>query len=287
MKRRDANIILVSAAAIGGGGAAAAIPLDMLGLAVRASGLPAFVPAAAPPLGDTARLGCVGLAAFMASGAVALVLIWQKHRAAKRQEDETMGFMTSKFGGLFRRETRRIEAEAAAELEEEPVELAPSVRRSDAHPDAPPRAPLVVSRDLAGEAPPILEEEPRGPIIEDITGLSMPRVPEPLPWEEIESEMNRLLGGVAFRPIDEQPVADQQYEASEPSIKELTERLERGFARLRAAGAAERQEAESTEEPASAADDMLAESPESDVPTAPGDLDNALTALRTITARAS
>ena len=32
------------------------------------------------------------------------------------------------------------------------LELAPFVRRADAHPDAPPRAPLVVSRDLAGEA---------------------------------------------------------------------------------------------------------------------------------------
>ena len=282
MNRRVANFILVSAAAIGGGVAAAAIPLDMLELAVRASGLPTYVPAAAPPLGDTALLGFVGFAALLASGAVALLLAWQRHRAAKRQEDETMGFMTSKFSGLFRKDTQRIEAEAAVELEEPTVELAPAVRRSDAHPDAPPRAPLVVSRDLAGEASPILGEEPRGPIVEDITGLSMPRVPEPLPWEAIETEMNRLLGGASFRPANEPTPAAPQADMAEPSISELTERLERGFARLRGVDEAgiERSAPEAPEA------QLMSEEEDAETPAAPTDLDMALAALRNITAKA-
>ncbi len=270
MKRRDANIILVSAAAIGGGAAAAMIPLDMLELAVRASGLPGAVPAATPPLGETARLGFTGLAALLAGGSVALLLAWSKRRAARKQEEETMGFMTAKFTGMFRKDARRIEAEAAAELEEPPVELVPVVRRSDAHPDAPPRAPLVVSRDLAGETSPILGEEPRGPIVEDITGLSMPRVPEPLPWDAIETEMNRLLGGVSFRPVDAPSSPATQADAAEPTISELTERLERGLARLRGAGMAEQREEESAAEPVSAPDDLAL----------------ALAALRNITAKA-
>lgn len=282
MKRRVANFILVSAAAIGGGVAAAAIPLDMLELAVCASGLSAYVPAAAPPLGETARLCFIGLAALLASGAVALVLAWQSRRAAKKQEDETMGFMTSKFSGLFRKDTQRIEADAAIELEEPTVELAPAVRRSDAHPDAPPRAPLVVSRDLAGEASPILGEEPRGPIVEDITGLSMPRVPEPLPWEAIETEMNRLLGGASFRPANEPTPAAPQADMAEPSISELTERLERGFARLRGVDEAgiEIADPQVPEVP------LMSEEEDAETPAAPTDLDMALAALRNITAKA-
>lgn len=282
MKRRVANIILVSAAAIGGGVAAAAIPLDMLELAVRASGLPAYVPAAAPPLGETARLGFIGLAALLASGAVVLVLAWQSRRAAKRQEDETMGFMTSKFSGLFRKDTQQIEADAVVELEEPTVELAPAVRRSDAHPDAPPRAPLVVSRDLAGEASPILGEEPRGPIVEDITGLTMPRVPEPLPWEAIESEMNRLLGSSASRSSAVQVPHFHQTDMAEPSISELTERLERGFARLRGGETAESESF--TPEVAEPQSDI--EDHDAAEPLVPSDLDAALAALRNITARA-
>lgn len=265
----------------------------MLELLVRASGLPAFVPAAAPPLGDTARLGFIGLAALLASGSVllvlALVLAGQRRRAIKRQEDEIMGFMTSKFTGLFRKDMQRIEAEAAAEMEEEPpVELAPSVRRSDAHPDAPPRAPLVISRDLAGEASPILGEEPRGPIVEDITGLSMPRVPEPLPWEAIESEMNRLLGGVRFRPVGEQASSAQRPDIANQSISELTERLERGLARLRGGMTAEPQETGNDVAPRTVPD-PVPEDMDKDVSVeadAPKDLDAALAALRTITARA-
>lgn len=282
MKRRVANFILVSAAAVGGGVAAAAIPLDMLELAVRASGLPAYVPAAAPPLGETARLGFIGLAPLLASGFVALLLAWQRRHAAKRQEDEIMGFMTSKLGGLFRKDAQRIEAEAAVELEEPTVELAPAVRRSDAHPDAPPRAPLVVSRDLAGEASPILGEEPRGPIVEDITGLSMPRVPEPLPWEAIETEMNRLLGGASFRPANEPTPAATQADMAEPSISELTERLERGFARLRGVDEAgiERSASEVPEA------QLMSEEEDAETPAAPTDLDMALAALRNITAKA-
>lgn len=207
-----------------------------------------------------------------------------------------MGFMTSKFVGLFRKGARQIEAEAAiAEMGEPPVDLAPVVRRSDAHPDAPPRAPLVVSRDLPGEAACILGEEPRGPIVEDITGLAMPRVPEPLPWDAIESEMNRLLGGVQFRSLDEAaPVPEEP--VREPSIAELTERLERGLARRRGLDPEHVIEGHEAAEQAMAVSPVplpitepTGAEPEEDAaaPARSEDLDHALAALRMLAAKAS
>lgn len=146
-----------------------------------------------------------------------------------------MSFMASKFAGLFRRSAKQVELTEPGE-----GEPAPFVRRADAHPDASPRAPLVVSRDLAGEISPLVDEEPRGPIVEDITGLSMPRAPEPLPWEAIESEMNRLLENVRLSTPDEveQDVASSEDFQSVPTIRELTERLDRGVARRRENGLA-------------------------------------------------
>lgn len=84
---------------------------------VVTSGVAAFIPAAEPPLGVTARI-CIGV---FAGGAAALVA-W---------------FVFSAL--LMWRDSRRVE---------EPGERRPVVRRADAHPDAPPRAPLLATRDL-------------------------------------------------------------------------------------------------------------------------------------------
>lgn len=95
-----------------------AIPAPLLEDVVVTSGIAAFVPAAEPPLGVTARI-CVGV---FAGGAAALIawfllsalLVWRDSRG--KVEDE----------GVRR----------------------PVVRRADAHPDAPPRPPLLATRDL-------------------------------------------------------------------------------------------------------------------------------------------
>jgi hypothetical protein len=94
-----------------------AIPAGLLEDIVVTSGIAAFVPAAEPPLGATARI-CVGV---FAGGAVALIA-WLLLSAL-----------------LAWRDSRR---------EPESGERRPAVRRADAHPDAPPRPPLLATRDL-------------------------------------------------------------------------------------------------------------------------------------------
>ncbi|WP_423601858.1 hypothetical protein [Sphingomonas sp. MS122] len=97
-----------------------AIPAPLLEDWVVTSGIAAFVPAAEPPLGATARI-CVGV---FAGGAAALIA-W---------------FL---FSALLVWRDSRDEAE-----EDETVMRRPVVRRADAHPDAPPRPPLLATRDL-------------------------------------------------------------------------------------------------------------------------------------------
>ncbi|MCW4463184.1 hypothetical protein OK349_15840 [Sphingomonas sp. BT-65] len=95
-----------------------AIPAPLLEELVVTSGIAAFVPAAEPPLGVTARI-CVGV---FAGGAAALIA-W---------------FLLSAL--LVWRDSR-------GKVEEEGIRR-PAVRRADAHPDAPPRPPLLATRDL-------------------------------------------------------------------------------------------------------------------------------------------
>ena len=97
-----------------------AIPGPLLERIVVTSGIAAFIPAAEPPLGATARI-CVGV---FAGGAVALVA-WLLLSAL-----------------LAWRDSRSTD-----EVEEEGVRR-PVIRRADAHPDAPPRPPLLATRDL-------------------------------------------------------------------------------------------------------------------------------------------
>ncbi|RXR28835.1 hypothetical protein [Sphingobium fluviale] len=287
MKRRNAHLVLVSLAAIGGAGAGALLPVDMLELASSTIGLDRFIPAAAPPLGASARLIIIACAGLGAGGLAALLSPLKTPVAPKDTEDTEMTFIASTFSALFRRGAKRVEQIDDMPAAEPEIELAPSVRRADAHPDAPPRAPLIVSRDLAGEASPLVDEEPRGPIVEDITGLSMPRAPEPLPWEAIETEMSRLLENVRFRSVEDTPDASEQSadsSAVEPTIRDLTERLERGIARRRgeyaaipAAAILPQPEDQVPEEAALPAALPAAPSP---------DLDAALAVLRGLTAKA-
>lgn len=288
MKRRNAHLVLVSLAAIGGAGAGALLPVDMLELASSTIGLDRLIPAAAPPLGASARLIITACAGAGAGGLGALLSPLKAPAAPNDTEDTEMTFMASTFSALFRRGAKRVEQTDDMPIAEPEIELAPSVRRADAHPDAPPRAPLMVSRDLAGEASPLVDEEPRGPIVEDITGLSMPRAPEPLPWEAIETEMSRLLENVRFRSVEDTPDASEQSAdtaaAAEPTIRDLTERLEHGIARRRgecaaitAAAVLPQPEDQVPEEAALPAALPAAPSP---------DLDAALAVLRGLTAKA-
>lgn len=283
MKRRDAHIILVALAGLGGAGAFALIPVDMLELGSRASGLAQAVPAAAPPLGDTARGLFIGIAGLGTAGLAALISPWRGRIPHKNTRDRDMTFMETALGGLFRRRTKRVEHVEAAPAEQQELELPPSVRRADAHPDAPPRAPLMVSRDLGNGFSSLIEEEPRGPIVEDITGLALPRAPEPLPWEAIETEMSRLLDHVRFRPVENAPhILEPESTApaaTEPTIRDLTDRLERGIARRRS----EPVVTQAFQPADTAVSDALPEEGEPDSQSP--DLDAALAALRGLSAR--
>lgn len=114
-------------AAVAGGLAAlgvAMIPVPALEALVMDSGLPSILAAAEPPLGTTARL-----AVALGTGAFVGAFMWLSAFILLGSRGLTIG-----------------EAEDVA-LDPEEVPL-PVLRRADAHPDAPPRPPLLATRDL-------------------------------------------------------------------------------------------------------------------------------------------
>ena len=161
-----------------------------------------------------------------------------------------------------------------------------SIRRSDAHPDAPARRPVFASQELGPEALPPVDAapEPRDdalPIVKDITGLSMPRAPEPMPWDMIQDEMDRLVAHARERAqaFAEGSVPDSPVAAS---LSDLADRLELGLARRKYATA---KQAELSESDAEEVAKEMTEKPPS--PPHGEKLDEALAALRGIAARSA
>ncbi|HWK36526.1 hypothetical protein [Sphingomonas sp.] len=226
--------------AVAAAGVAAAtvlvLPISALESFAQDSGIAAFVPAAAPPLGFTARtllaMLAGGLAGALAWAVVTLLPIRQPRR-------------------------RRRPA-----LRPEPTEVVPVLRRADAHPDAPPRAPLMATRELgtpfldvrarpASEAvvdidpvevlPPAERHLPR-----DLDAPLSAYDPHAIPAEPATpvppvaplfraptlDEGERIdtfeLERPAPLPIDERPLAAPRTEAT---IHALLDRLEKGVAR--------------------------------------------------------
>ena len=107
-----------------------AVQPDFLARIVVATGLPALVPAAAPPLGATARL----LVAVMMTGLGAALGLVIALRLKPRAQAPA----------------RRRMAGGAGE-----TESARTTRSRDAHPDAPVCTPLVLSEELMGDLPPV------------------------------------------------------------------------------------------------------------------------------------
>jgi hypothetical protein len=112
-------VVLGALAALG----AALMPLPMLEELVMGSGLPSVVAQAEPPLGTTARL-------LLAGGVGALVAAF------------------SWIAGFVVLGTRSLSIGRDAEPVEPEAVATPVLRRADAHPDAPPRPPLLATRDL-------------------------------------------------------------------------------------------------------------------------------------------
>ncbi len=155
-----------AAIALGGGVAAAFgssfIPMNAIEGFVTAYGIAELLPAAAPPLGDTARLALSAGIGTLTAGALLALL--------PRAESDNMGFETAirkaddarkddgqgiapaaKSGKLagWLRTLRFGKAEAAPGTITDFSDLAPvRIRNGDQHPDAPVRAPIRASEDL-------------------------------------------------------------------------------------------------------------------------------------------
>src|SRR5687768_15435171 len=220
---------LAALAALSAGFVAFAMPDALFAGLVEASRLPDFVPAAQPPLGETARLAATGAAALLTFGAVwALMALLGRVPAARKPEAEP-------------------EAEA------------PRLRRADAHPDAPARRPLL-ARDLgepldledypeapAGEEPPFAEADYR-----PLPGFLVPQTPEPEPvaeaepeWVEPEPEAELEAVPVAEAPPEAEaeplPISElaaqlpDSEEEPDQSLSQLANRIEFGLSRKRQA----------------------------------------------------
>ncbi|MEA3008646.1 MAG: hypothetical protein QOJ91_338 [Sphingomonadales bacterium] len=236
---------LAALAALSAGFVAFAMPESLFSSLVETSRLPDFVPAAQPPLGETARFATTA-AAFL----LTFALVWALMALLGRRP-------------------------APRKAEAEPKSEAPRLRRADAHPDAPARQPLL-ARDLgepldlddfpqspADEEPafaeaehrtlppflvpqepepelePVAEAEPE--LDEPETGMDEPQPlwtpskpnwaePEPAPQAEVEPEA---------RPLPLSALAAQLPQAEEAesgqSLSQLAGRIEFGLARKRQA----------------------------------------------------
>jgi hypothetical protein len=189
---------LAAFAAVSAGFVAFAMPDPLFTGLVQASRLPELVAAARPPLGETARL-CVVAAALLFTFAAVWALMAALGRTPPRREAVP-------------------EAEARA----------PRLRRADAHPDAPPRPPLL-ARDL-GE-PLELDEVAQEPAPQTtfaeaehrpVPGFLIPQEPESefdAPVEEAppEAEVRPMTEFEVDEPVEEaapvaepEPVADAE-----------------------------------------------------------------------------
>ncbi|HUD90547.1 hypothetical protein [Sphingobium sp.] len=167
-----------------------AMPVGLLETVVASSGLSEAVPAAAPPLGLTARLSLAGFAGLLAVGLVGIMRrdpvdadeIEEEGRGERAQGARKMGFAFSKLTALARGRTTPV-ADADA----------PVLRRADAHPDAPPRLPIFASRDFdgveifarreSGRRPIAMHPEQASDPVRPTPGFAMPRVPVEQPAE--------------------------------------------------------------------------------------------------------
>jgi hypothetical protein len=207
---------LAALAALSAGFVAFAMPDPLFSGLVEASRLPDFVAAAQPPLGDTARSAAVAAAALGIFAAVwALMAV------------------------LGRRPARR---EAAPE----PVLQVPRQRRADAHPDAPPRPPLL-ARDL-GEplelnevAPEPVEDAPFEEVDRrPLPGFLIPQEAEPEPvaeadFAEAEPEAQPEPEAEAVPIAELAARLPEAEEESSDSLSQLVNRIEFGLSRKRQA----------------------------------------------------
>ncbi|WP_062787089.1 hypothetical protein [Novosphingobium capsulatum] len=172
-----------------------AVPVELLQRVVVASGLPHLVAAAAPPLGFTAR-ALVALLLTGLGGVIGLALglrLAARHRVA-------------------------IDPATWAEVQDE-APVAPRVRARDAHPDAPPRRPLVVSADMIDESETaILIDEPASTLPRPLPALAdealaddlAPAAFDPFAIYETEEEPDDLFVPPPFLTVAREQAAPRE-----------------------------------------------------------------------------
>lgn len=231
--------------ALGGGlvGALAAVAIALLPAEsfqdlVWTSGVTAFLPAAQPPLGMTARL-LVAISLGAATAAVCWAVL----------------YLLIGPGGLMEVRRKRVRARASG---------VPVVRRADAHPDAPPRAPMSAAdlgtplmeivapveqplpddldQPLAAFDPYAVLASPREPV-RPVTPLAIRQSVEPTPSvrseerpepiERIEPVDSPMPIRVATAPAAT-PAATNVLPDTPPTIESLLRRLEQGARRREA-----------------------------------------------------
>jgi hypothetical protein len=192
----DLPVAILAAASVGF--VAFAMPGDMFSEAVSSSGLPSLLPAAAPPLGSTARALVVAVAATATFAFVFLLLRLLDRKPAERA---TPVFYSPP-------------AETAFEPE------MPRLRRRDVHPDAPARRPILAARELGEpdleQHEPVVEAEPEPVEEAQWEPVAFENLPEPEPEPEPEPVFTR---------------AEAPPPADDDSITDLVARLERGLGR--------------------------------------------------------
>jgi hypothetical protein len=205
-----------------------AMPAELLGRLVVATGLPHLLAAAEPPLGFKARamLGVAGAGAAFGLAFVLLRLLDRSGRTKARSEPQALD------------------------------EVGPRLRRRDLHPDAPVCRPISATRDFGEPAPPPLElDHPHdsSPWLDDADaeiGQFRPGEEEPsdeTPWSTPEvapviaaepaapPEPAERPAPAWFAPAAAETAAPDPgpEPAAEASLAELVRRLEQGLARRR------------------------------------------------------
>ena len=196
--------------------AIAVVPMWRIEAVVSQTGLPAFLSIAAPPLGWTARAALMLFAALTVAVPVWIAL----HLLVGR-------------GPVALPSSDAVEEEAP-----------PSVRRADAHPDAPPRPPVRAARDLGQPfLDPVVPVEPEVPLPRDLnTPMAMfdpealpmvPAAPPPTvrPLFRPAVEPDSVAEVEPAPPPPEEPAAEPAQAA--PSLSTLIDRLDQGLQRRR------------------------------------------------------
>ncbi|HEX7874118.1 MAG TPA: hypothetical protein VF475_14480 [Sphingobium sp.] len=221
-----------------------AVPAGLLDLLVSSTGLSEFVPVLAPPVGWPVR---IALALLGAAVAVALSLGSGTQdriddRQTRRKRNAIMGW-TQSLGLHHLARLARGQGSEPVYRSDPRVAITPDMRsprlrrspqdkvqdtlarhRADLHPDAPPRAPLMASRDLPVVAELTVVEtladhasapEPLAPLATPIRDTTdqvrprpLPRAPEPFS----DSDLNWMRGLLDAKPeadVQAQPVSSE------------------------------------------------------------------------------